>query len=313
MSWGRFVRLLVLFLAIIGVFVAARAAFAFGASLLMTGFAVVPLSMQLSSVWYVSMIGMIAASLMARGPKWNKLDVELFLLLGTLTAFVDLLTAPLLTLGMPMAAAIYVRALHGQIMDSRGGLKMLGRGALGWLAGYAGAWASKAVLAQVAIDENAMIRTIMQVWNRAGVDDSSSSVVHSLLRNLAGIAPGMRLDAAVSLGGKLAANVLPLLVFAGFLVATGVAFFRLWRAGDAPWARASRWPLALLAAAPYAWFLLVANHSFFHYWYSYRIQAVTVLVVGLLLALDSVRGVAPSVAIFEVSNSSYDANRQELD
>lgn len=267
----------------------ARAALAFGASLLLTGFAVVPLSMQLSSVWYVAMIGMIAASLLSRGPKWDKLDIELFLVLGMLTAFVDLLTAPLLTLGMPMAAAIYVRVLRDQITDSRGGLKMLGRGALAWLTGYAGAWAAKIVLAQAALDEDAIGQALIQVWHRAGGAGSSSDAFRSLLRNSAGMAPGMRLDAAVSLGGKVAANALPLLVLAGFAVAAVIAFVVLWRAGDAPWARASRWAFALLAAAPYAWFLVVANHSFVHYWYSYRIQAVTVFVVGLALALASGR------------------------
>ncbi|MBO7576889.1 MAG: hypothetical protein J6T03_05410, partial [Bacteroidales bacterium] len=48
-----------------------------------------------------------------------------------------------------------------------------------------------------------------------------------------------------------------------------------------------RWRQALLclvvALAPLAWFLVVAQHSWEHYWFTYRILAITVM--GVLMAV----------------------------
>ena len=39
----------------------------------------------------------------------------------------------------------------------------------------------------------------------------------------------------------------------------------------------------LIVLMPYVWYLLLANHSYLHWWFTYRLQAVAIL--GLLLAI----------------------------
>ncbi|HAH57516.1 MAG TPA: hypothetical protein DCL86_05165, partial [Bacteroidales bacterium] len=41
----------------------------------------------------------------------------------------------------------------------------------------------------------------------------------------------------------------------------------------------------VVAVLPYIWFFGAANHSFVHYWFTYRIQAITIS--GVLLAFYS--------------------------
>lgn len=41
----------------------------------------------------------------------------------------------------------------------------------------------------------------------------------------------------------------------------------------------------LIALLPYVWYIIVDNHSYVHYWFTFRLQIVAVM--GLLFALNS--------------------------
>ena len=41
------------------------------------------------------------------------------------------------------------------------------------------------------------------------------------------------------------------------------------------------WPLLLVAASPYAWYTVLLNHSCIHSFFTYRLQMITVVALGI--------------------------------
>ena len=138
-----------------------------------------------------------------------------------------------------------------------GGVCQLGASLL-WPIGYAATWGAKWLLATLTTPMNVFSDASAQASVRAAVEDYSRWE-----------AVGRNLDLVPWLYVAIAAGVLAFLAVRHF--------------------RKEGWRQALLclavALAPLAWYLVLANHSYEHYWFTYRSLAITVL--GLLLALAS--------------------------
>ena len=55
--------------------------------------------------------------------------------------------------------------------------------------------------------------------------------------------------------------------------------FRRFRLPD--WKQAGLY--LLVAFAPYIWYLVLSNHSYVHFWFTYRLQAVSITAILLLV------------------------------
>ncbi len=176
---------------------------------------------------------------------------RLFFILGSLTAYLDLLTCPLLSWGIPMLVWLVMkRADDGKPMHH-----FLASSAL-WAVGYAATWAAKWLVATLTTSADVFADAAGQSARRASVGEFGRWA--ALERNV---------------------EVLPwfyAIVALVVLVVFAVRYFDR-----------RRWRQALLclvvALAPLAWFLVVAQHSWEHYWFTYRILAITVM--GVLMAV----------------------------
>ena len=207
---------------------------------------VMQFSMQFAPVLILALAGMIAVA--RKSP-----SLMAFFVIGSLTCYFDLLTAPMLTLGMML---VVQATLQSEEAVWKGWLQSL-RSASLWVAGYVGTWVTKWILATLFTAENVIVDGIHNVGNRAGLDDFS------------------RWDA-------IAANIelLPwkFIAIAALLLAV-LAAVRFQAKG---WRRAAQLlPVALL---PWAWYFFAADHSYYHNWFTFRTQAV--LVSALLLAIS---------------------------
>lgn len=261
---------------------------AYLAALAYMGFYVVPASMQFSSVTYIMLAATaLAVALVERG-RFASRDIELFFFVGVVTTFFDLLTAPLLTFGMPLAVAIVLLGRRESARTLRDDVMLTLRTGVAWSVGYALAWTTKAALATVVTGVNILERAGASLALRSGYESRGTMVLSALKRNLLGYFPIIRIDATQTGWGRVA-QTLPVLALMALVA--GALLWLVWtnRRPAEEVRRAAH--VLVLAPLPYVWFVAVSNHSAIHYWYSYRIQSITVFAVlyVLVASLDTER------------------------
>jgi len=210
-------------------------------------------SIQFVPVLILALSGVIA---LARS---DKPATKLFFVIGSLTCFFDLLTAPMLTLGLMLVVqAVFTRdEVEPVPAQTVKGWWLTIRSSLLWVAGYTATWAFKWIIATLLTSENVIADGIKNVGNRSGV-----LLDHS------------RWDAVTANLGMLPWQVIVIVLL--LLVIMAAVSFRA-----QGWRKAVQLlPIALL---PWMWDFFAANHSFLHNWFTFRAQAVSI--AALLLAL----------------------------
>ena len=241
-------------------------------------------SLQFSSVFYVALSGIIAALYLADRYPHKRFDLELFAVLGAVTAYLDFLTAPLLTLGLPLLVLLAYRRAH-EVDD-----QPAGRGADGgvwwplraipaWGVGYVGFWAVRWVYNVVAINPKAFTDISGAISQRAGSGMALSDRFSVVLQNLYLAFPRQLFADPPTLE-----SVTSVVVFAVALyVVAWAALFFLSANGGGRYLFGHSAPLLVVASLPFGWMLFAANHSGNHYFMVYRILAVATFALGLFL------------------------------
>jgi hypothetical protein len=248
---------------------------AFVAALLVCGFIVVPWSLQYSNMTYLMLWAMLAVLLALKAGSLERIDWELFFLVGMSAAFFDLLTAPILTLGIPLAIVLIVRS---RTSKRSGWLRQVGYSASMsalWGLGYIASWSSKWVLGQLVLHENVVAAAVSEFTIRAGTAGPGAPRGAFVAANIALMFP-MFLG---SLQGQTVQRVESALdaVVILLLAVVAVQFF-VGRVKHPSLDRAVA--VLLVVPLPYLWYLVASNHSFEHQVFTYRIQAVAVSAVS---------------------------------
>ena len=182
-----------------------------------------------------------------------------FALLGLLTNYFDLLTFPLVSLGYPLILLLALRMRRGE-----GGRALFCTAALcgvSWALGYGGMWALKWLLNGLIFGWQMLYGVFAQIGLRASDNGGELSRIAVLFKNL-----GVILE-------KKSYLLLLLLCAAVTLAPAGRAIAG--RRGLALDLRALN--LLLPAAAVCLWYIVMANHSFDHTYFTYRSVTVAVL------------------------------------
>ena len=213
-------------------------------------------SLHFSSVCMVALAAML---LLLALTDWLKKGFRLplfFACVGCAASYVDLLTAPLITLGFPLTLLLCLRWRDGVRVHAREFLTLC----LCWAAGYGGMWAAKWVLTALLMDPSIFLNAIDAIINRSSMLDESGAAfnyVDMLARNLRYIKDSPLLYAVFVLDALYLA----------------LAFVRR------PSGSAVRGAVLFLAAAllPFVWYLFAGNHSYIHSFFTYRALGVTLL------------------------------------
>lgn len=212
-------------------------------------------SMQLSPVLIISLVSGIF--LIGRYNKNPDSVFLLFFIIGGVTSYFDLLTAPLLTCGIPALIWISLDAKNTEKPFWVSFRQLVTMGAL-WAIGYISLWAIKWGISAPLVDFNLFTDVQQQISLR------SQSVNNSRLSAI-----------------NLNFNQLPLVFINLILLALLVpAIFHFNRKG-------TKHALLYLSVAflPFIWYFATANHSSGHFWYTYRILAISIS--GVMLAFIS--------------------------
>ena len=240
-----------------------------GVALLVAPTAIGP-SLQYASVAYLALGGTIAVTLLAPRFEPSTYDLELFAAIGALTAYFDLLTAPLLTLSLPLL--VLVLAPRGDRLRSAL------RATAAWAGAFGAFWAAKWVIGQV-LWGGVFADIVYNVGYRTGATGSTATDLSgrwwSILVNQFYHVP-MWLWPADPTPRNATLTLVGLLLVA---VAVWVGF-ALWK-GVRPGAWRHCAPLFVVALAPYAWLFVLSEHSTTHSYMTFRILAVVPVALAI--------------------------------
>lgn len=224
-----------------------------------------PLSLQYSSVFYVLSFAIIAS--LSRSKPINSFIY--LMVIGSVVNFLDLLTYPLITLGIPLIILI-MKKNREQLQGFKANFITLFNGSMGWVTGYALTWLSKWIIASIILRQNVIADAIQQIFFRSGATSNA--------RVLSGDNPAI--NHKLMLGKNL--SLIFQTPFLKLLIVIGIIWLILcviYRPQLKYWL--SYLPILMISIYPYIWYLALSNHSQVHYWMTYKIQAITVF--GILM------------------------------
>ncbi len=202
-------------------------------------------------------------------PTW---DCGLMMLaIGSLTSFLDLITVPTITLGLPLV--VWVAMHHEERVGKQ--LWTLIRLGLCWMAGYALTWLAKWGIATLFTSENIFANAYAQsiYWSEGG----RSFISQALTDNLAML--HWRWILAAFLALLLAA---------------------VWHPRPQGWKEALCY--LLLALIPFGYYVVMAHPAVNHAWFNYR--ALVVAVAALLMAVAAMVDWQKTCGVFKKLSKS---------
>lgn len=225
-------------------------------------------TLHYSWVFYIGMTGSLLIirfrSRLAQGQR----IYFLFLILGMLTSFMDLMSYPLFAWGIPMIWWI--------VMDGEGGgvkeqLKQVVLCGISWVFGYGGLWAGKWLVGEAVTHKPVLLQAWNEVLYRAGKTSEASeylpSFLETMLHNL-----------------KVCINVQIV-----FLLGLWTVWW-CWMVMRKSYRMKGEktLPLMLVALSPVVWTIVVHDHTYVHNNFTYRIfmMGITALLASMINAWE---------------------------
>lgn len=223
---------------------------ALSAGFLLTYGVVTQFSMQFFPVLALAVIGSL---LVIKGDASKGFGL-LFFIIGSLTCYFDLLTTPLLTLGIPLAVMLSLKSNQGFLFKDNfvEVVKLI----LLWGLGFALTFVTKWALATLVLGQNIFSDAYEVSLYRMEADEFT------------------RWDAVVK-------NVEMLNWWMVGIMAVAMLVFSLFRRGKFIYKKILLF--LIIALMPYVWYLILSNHSYLHWWFTFRLQAVTVVCLMLMV------------------------------
>lgn len=225
---------------------------------------VIPMCLEYIWTFYIMFITSIIALCIEK--KGNKGLNVLFFVTGMVTCFLDFLSTEILTLFIPMIFVLIIRYEEQRLDNFKQGLKFIIQTSMLWGIAYIGMWLAKWGLASIILKINAMDYVTEKALNR--------------INNL----QDMRVFRFV-LKGAISYNLKALYIMkliktsdAWLLAMQGLGVFVLifwkWKNIKKMWFQLL---LLLIAIMPYARYLILANHSYMHFMFTFRLQFITII------------------------------------
>lgn len=245
--------LLAIVLALIGKQLGTKLAVAFALVISMMFIVVIPVSIQYTCIFVVTLLSMISVLLLYKYNKEKNIYAAFFII-GAFSTFFDLLTYPLITFGLPLVLVmLFENRKNTGILKQI--LKVIELGIL-WVSGYTLLFVTKWVFASIILRKDAVTLALDQILFRVnGNEKYPVSRWETIKINYEYF--------FIPVAKKI------------MMILTGIwaVMFALYRKKIKECKIAIT--LILIASIPYMWFFVFAGHSGIHAWFTNRIQAIT--------------------------------------
>lgn len=223
-------------------------AITFFLSTLLINLYVVAQTIQFSTCFYISFIGMLFIILFPAMVYKNNY-ILLFFGIGALTSFLDLLTTPLITLGLPLLTFIGIYISQKRI------IKVI-ISSFSWGIGYSSIWISKWILSYLITGQNTFASAEQAAITRIG-----------------------RLNIINNIKWSVGIDIHEIMRSSSFYIFLGVLFFILFlllaylkskrKLNNTLFMKKYTYIIIIATFVP-IWFYIMKNHSFVHFWFTWR-------------------------------------------
>ena len=241
-------------------------ALAFLAAMISLYIIVVSVSMQFISVFIIMFISCLY--LLNRSEKSDIFHITLtFMIIGMTTSFFDLLTAPLLTWGIPLLLCLFLKMQDSEKESWFEYVKIAFWNSVSWVSGYGLCWLSKWVISSVVLKENIIKEALDSILFRTmGNEEYSINRPETLKANFEYLF-------------KSQGNRIFVLWIATIVILIVLLLF--FHKAEIKRMLGHAWLFLPISLFPYVWYFVLSNHSGIHGWFTYRIQAITIFGVFL--------------------------------
>lgn len=212
------------------------------------------LSLQFNTVLIISFLAVLFILLLEK-----RIESEdmfswgiFFLIVGSITSYFDLLTYPLVTLGVPLVLWISLNIQEKLMSNLR---KIVGF-SMFWGIGYGGLWGLKWLIGDLITGKSVLSDAVEQVVYRTS--DTVSDKVITFSKLLHELLSSMR-------------------QYTWMLLVLMIGIYFVWQIVKTKKVKVNMiLTYAAIGTFPFIWFYVLKNHSFGHYWFTYRELAITV-------------------------------------
>lgn len=226
---------------------------------------VIMMSLQFNSVFIVTFTAMLIIAY--KNGKWKDKPLYIwgifFLITGACTSYLDLLTYPLVTLGLPVLLWFSLN----YSVSLKENLKKIVCISVFWTTGYSVMWASKWILGSIITRENILKDA------KDSIQFRTSSSLNEQSFNFADV---------ISNQFKSSYNIIWICLILAFLF---VLIKRMKKQ-----MLNILVPCLFVAAYPFVWYTVLKNHSFIHSFFTYRELAITLYAVLAFITVYGARG-----------------------
>ncbi len=203
--------------------------------------------------------------------KWSQVGA-LFLVGGMVTNYFDFLSTETITLTIPLLLLLWIRDKNSCDKERKDICTFTLKNVALWSVGYVGMWLSKWIIAAIVLGENTLPYVTGHVAERIGGDvglNTLQCMYAALARNIRCLLPLEYGVTGVFVGVGL------------FVLALFVGYVYYGKKED------KRYILIylLIALVPYVRYVVLHNHAYLHYFFTYRAQIATVVAVIFILEL----------------------------
>lgn len=210
---------------------------------------VIPLSIQFSSMFYLTNI-----ALWILLKKYNQIVekkgmILYFQMIGMAASYFDFLTYPIASLGIPMVCLFLLDSDNTLWLKIRKLIYL----SISWGFGYSAMWAGKWVLSTLVLKDNVIANAISQILLRSShvQNGEKISTMDTWIRNLEFF---------------FKKPYLILIVICFIVVIIGIYMNRKMII----YVIVDTFPFMLIAAMPFAWYTFAEQHSYEHHWFTFR-------------------------------------------
>lgn len=231
----------------------------------------VPFSLEYTWNFFIMMISsLIIMSGYRKTNSHNKL-MPVFFVTGSMTAYFDFLTTETLTLLIPLTLLVVMEYDAGKLDNIKSGLRTCISAAILWGIGYISCWLAKWTLASIVLKENAFASAFsnatIRMYGEADNLSKLSQIFGAIIRNLSCILP---FNHIAENGYVFCIIFYIVLLMIYYLVRNDNGSCILPRL------------LILPAIVPYIRYIVMSNHSYIHYFFTFRAQMATIFCIALI-------------------------------
>lgn len=239
------------------------------AGLILTAVWYVPFSLEYTWTYLLMLVLSIVGLKLALCGRWHLLGF-FFMIGGMLTNYMDFLTTETLTLLVPLLLILWVDRHRNAETTLPHMFQNAGKAVLAWGCGYVGMWLMKWGMASVVLRENVLPYVSEHIGERLGGDIGIGPwryIAGAVTRNVKCLFP-FEYGITGCIGGIA---LLLLAIYIGYVyhkkhICKGCILL-----------------YALVGLVPYIRYMVLHNHSYLHFFFTYRAQMATILVIVLIL------------------------------